>query len=367
LKKFFESIFYFLKLGALGFGGPFALVMQMQSDLVEKRKWLSALEFQQALVAIKTMPGPLAAQMCIYLSRKYAGWWAGLFSGLAFLVPSFLLMIALASGYALWTDQEWLRAFLNGLQMAALAYVFFSLKALVGGFGRNRRFWIFVAISLALFIAKVPEGLVIPILGLWSWATKRPGVAGLKLNSLALFSIPILMEIPDFIQLGLVCVKAGALVFGTGLSIIPLLQFDIVDIHNWMSLEQFKDAVAFGLMTPGPVLITVTFIGYKIGGLSAALWATFWVFFPSYFHQLTWFPRALAKFTRASWAADFLLGATGGVVGGLLKSGFLMTQNLTADQALIFSAALLGFVFLRLPSVLLIFICGLVSLAVSFV
>lgn len=347
MKRILETFGYFLYLGTLGFGGPFAIVAQMQRELVEKKQWLSMNEFRQALVVIKAMPGPLAHQMVIFMARKRAGWWGGLFGGLAFLIPSFLMMMALASIYDQFQNLPIVSGFLTGIQMAAVAVIFVSLNALTQSYWSQNRFWILCVLGLLLaYIVNFPEPLIILFLGGWSVLFKENGE-------------PPKAQTHEAASLFWVCFKAGAFIFGTGYAAIPILQSDFVDHHAWATLEQFKDALAFGMLTPGPILMTVTFLGYKLGGVQFATLATFAIFLPSFFHHLTWFPKFLEKMSKASWIHVFLVGAIAGVTAGIIKSGLSLLNNITTFEAVVFLASLALLVSQRYPTIMVILTAGL--------
>lgn len=344
MKQALDTIRYFFYLGILGFGGPFALIAQMQRDLVEEKKWISMEEFRRALVAIKAMPGPLAHQMVLYLARQRSGVWIAAITGIAFLIPSFLMMVALAAAYDQFENIPMVAGFLSGIQMAAVAVIFVSLGALTEGYWAAKRFWILIALGFLLALIEIPEPIIILLLGGWSLIFSQEHKPPAQTNEAgALFWV---------------CFKAGAFVFGTGYSIIPILQTQFVDTYHWVALPQFKDALAFGMLTPGPVLMTVTFLGYKMGGISYALSTTFAVFLPSFFHHLTWFPRMLDRISKAKGVQVFLVGAIAGVTATIIKSGLSMLHNITTFEAAVFLVSLGLLLTKRYPALLIILLAG---------
>lgn len=346
LSPFFETLAYCLYIGALGFGGPFAIIAQIQRDLVEKRQWYSMEEFRRVLVVIKAMPGPIALQMVMYLARKRAGWFAGLFGGLLFILPAFLMMVALAAFYDQFQNVPMVAGFLTGIQMAAVAVIFVSLNSLTQSYWGQNRFWILSILGLLIaYIVNLPEPLIILLLGGWSVLFNENGKPPAKVSEAG--------------TLFWVCFKAGAFLFGTGYAIVPVLQTDFVDVHAWATLEQFKDALAFGMLTPGPILTTVTFLGYKMGGLELASLATLGVFLPSFFHHLTWFPHFIDRMAKAQWLQIFLVGAIAGVTAGIIKSGLTMLNNITTFEAAVFLVSLGFLVSQRYPTIMIILTAGL--------
>lgn len=350
VKQVSEVFVYFFRLGVFGFGGPLALIAQMQRELAEERKWISEEEFRRAFALIKAMPGTVAVQMAIYISRRRAGRFAGFVGGLALIIPSFAMMILLAQTYNEFIESPQMVIFFEGIQMAALALIFYSLRALTTPYWRISRFWVLLVIGLILTAwQSVPEYLLILVLGSWAIVWDRKAVPN-KLNSVLL-------------PLFLVCLRAGAFIFGTGFAIIPALQSNFVTIHQWATVTEFKDALAFGQMTPGPVVITVTFLGYKIAGFMGALVATIGVFLPAFFHQLVWFPRAMRKLESFTWLNAFLLGAIAAVGAGILFVVVQMTKGISPYQALIFVASLALLMKVKINPALLILLAGGASLA----
>lgn len=343
MKRTLETLSYFLYLGALGFGGPFALIAQMQRDLVETKKWLDIDEFRRALVVIKAMPGPIAHQMVVFLARRRSGVAVAALAGLVFLFPSFVMMAFLAAAYDQFENVPMMAGFLSGIQMAAIAVIFVSLNSLTQTYWSLPRFWVLTFLGLLIaFLVQIPEPILLLLLGGWSilFSEKKPKV------------------MTEAGTLFWVCFKAGAFVFGTGYAIIPILQNEFVDIHQWVTLTQFKDALAFGMLTPGPVLMTVTFLGYKMGGISLALVSTLAVFLPSFFHHLTWFPHFLNRMAKAQWLQIFLVGAIAGVTAMIIKSGLSMLNNITTFEATVFIVALGLLITKRYPTIAIILLAG---------
>lgn len=301
----------FLKLGLFGFGGPLALVAQMQRDLVERDQWIPHEEFQRVFTLIKAMPGAVGVNTAVYLGRRRAGWKGGAVAALGLIGPAAILVIAISFVY------DDLRGgpfnhFLIGLQAAALGLVLAALKPLAGAQARDTRFWFLGLIAAVIFARDwIPEPLLIVGGGaawvLWRWRPK------------ALFSFvwgPASMIV--LWQIALICTEAGAFVFGSGVAIAPLLERDFVTEMGWVTRPEFMDALAIGQATPGPFLITATFLGYKVAGLAGAIVATFCVFGVGILHMLTWFPSAVNRLSRLRWLPDFLFGAFAMVCGTIV-------------------------------------------------
>lgn len=381
MKNTIEIISYFFRLGCVGFGGPLALIAQMQRDLVEKRGWISEGEFRQAFAMIKAMPGPVAIQAGIYLGRRRGGFWGGLLGGIALILPAFFLMIFLAATYNIYVEWPMMVRFLEGIQMAALALIFYSLKSLTMTYWKTSRFWILLLLGGVLTVfAAIPEVFLIFLLGCWSVILERNGKNGAgggfgARTTTFSFAIPVVLwsawefsqdQVSVLSDLWWVSLKAGALMFGTGLAIIPSLQADFVTTFKWVNIDEFRDALAFGQITPGPVVITVTFLGFKVAGLTGAIVASIGVFAPSFFHQLTWFPKAMDRMSKFNWISSFILGAIAAVTAGILYVIAIATKDINAFQGLVFFLSLLLLFRTRVHPVALIFGAGGASLLLHF-
>lgn len=388
-----EVAAYFLKLGIFGFGGPLALIGAMQRDLVKKRGWLAEEHFNRALALIKAMPGPIAPQMAIYMGRERAGSFAGLVAGICLVLPAFITMLLLAAFYTRVARASWMETTLFGMQSAAIGVILASVWGIATPYRHNLVFLIVVVAAAAITTIKASlEPLVIigfGILGAISLighpnahndstpdarphstrtadgeeridkgsrhASTLTAVIILTLTALAgTFSLGALKS-SLLTSLAGVSLKSGAFVFGSGLAIVPLLIHDVVEVHHWLTHRQFMDALALGQITPGPVIITVTFIGYRVAGFLGALVATAGVFLPAFFNMLTWFPYAENRISSSRRTPVFVMWAIGAVVGSIFatvaklliappEGGTYLTSGLLATAAL--GAAL----FTRLPA-----------------
>lgn len=361
-----EIFLYFLKLGCTGFGGPLALIAMMQKELIEEKGWMSPAEFAQALALLKAMPGALAFQTAVYLGRHRGGRWGGLWAGLGLIGPAFLLMILLASFYELAQQVQSLRIFFNGMQAAAVVLMIQGLRSLSWPYRQSWTFWLFfVAGGLAFYMEILPEPVLILGAGL-------VGVLGtlrsrfVALGFWPLEALPTLVPLAHKLsELMWVCFKSGAVVFGSGLAIVPLLEREFVERLHWLTSQQFFDALTLGQVTPGPVLMTVTFIGYQQAGWTGAVLATACVFLPGFFHMQTWFPSMIQVLRRQSWIEAFLVRSLGVICGILLVTIFRITQSWGVDSLLLSWISLicaLVFLLMAWPSWALIFCGGFLAL-----
>src|SRR5213592_4412842 len=286
-----ELLLYFLRLGTTGFGGPVALVGYMQRDLVEERGWFTPEEYREGLALAQLAPGPLAAQLAMYLGWAKGKAAGAALVGLAFVLPSFLMVIAIAVAYLRFGGLPWMRGAFYGIGAAVIAIIARSAVKLVRmTLARDRLLWVLFAVS-ALVTASTESELV--------WVFLLCGVAGLTVRMMGRLPRPraALGLAPLWLVTGLHGVaapglllrvftyfaEAGAFVFGSGLAIVPFLYGGVVGDFHWLTERQFLDAVAVAMITPGPVVITVAFIGYLVAGPVGATVAAIGVFAPVYF------------------------------------------------------------------------------------
>ncbi len=315
-----EVFLYFLKLGILGFGGPLAVVSAIQNDLVYKKQWILEEEFNSAFAMIKAMPGPVAFMTAVFMGRHRAGIFGGILAGFGMVFPAFILMILFAIGSANFKSHPEIELFFHGMQIATLGVIIASLKGLVGPHKNNLKFWLLVSLSAIIFwFYPQSESLIIISFALFMVLKNR-----IKIHQ---FQVFIALS-PLSLDLFWTCFKAGALVFGTGLAIVPMLQHDVVDKFGWLSQTEFLDALAFGQLTPGPVVITVTYVGYKLSGIVGAVLATMGIFLASFTHMMTWFPIAFKKLRQTKWVYQFTFGALSAVVGPILVTTFKLGQTI---------------------------------------
>ena len=311
-----EVFKYFLRLGVLGFGGPLALISSMQRDLVEKRRWMEPHDFNATFALIKAMPGPIAFMSAVTLGRARAGFMGALSAGIALNLPAFILMVLFSLFFKSMESFTWTKPLMVGMQVAALGVILGSLKALVRNNMKDVFFWIMVVVSGSVnFFYPSFEPLLILGFGLMMVSLRKKNLL-------------------DLGPLVLVCFKAGALVFGSGLAIVPMLAHDVVEKHHWLTQNEFLDALAFGQMTPGPVVITATYIGHKVHGMSGAVLATLAIFAASFFHMTTWFPHVSNKLKGKKWVGDFTYGAIAAVVGPIITSVIKLAMGIHLNAVL---------------------------------
>lgn len=319
---------YFLKLGLTGFGGPLALIQQMRHDLVESEKLIDSQQFDQAFTLIKAMPGPIAFQMAVHCGYKLLGFWGAVIAGLGLILPAFAMMVLMGIFYSQLVVLNSVKMFFVGMQYAVAAVILMGIKGLSLNYHRNYLFLIFALVAGVLFYLKlVPESLL--ILGSGLFLVGFEFFRKQSQSKIISVATPLLFFSVDekLFILFKTCFTAGALVFGTGLAIFPFLQTQLVDQAMLLPLSVFNDGVTFGQMTPGPVTISTTFIGYQISGIQGAFVATIALLLPPFFHMTTWFPRAMVWMGTQKWIPQFILGSTAAVVGCLLVTVYRMNST----------------------------------------
>lgn len=336
---FRKFLFYFLELGSLGFGGPIATVGYMQHDLVEDRRWMSKQDLVDGIALGQTMPGPLAAQVAMWVGYLRRGALGALGTAAAFIAPSFLLVLAVGFLYVRYQGLPAVQSLFYGVSPAVIAIVVLAAWKLARlTDAKDVRLWIItVLVGTATAITGTEVALLIVAGGLlilvWdappAWIPWRqasalglpmqigPGLAGLAGAStlLALF---------------LFFLKAGAFIFGSGLAIVPFLRQGVVLDNHWLTERQFLDAVAVGLITPGPVVITAVFIGYLVAGLPGAIVSAIGIFTPIYLGVVIpgrWFIRHREdRRVRA-----FVKGATAGAAGAIAGATVVLARGAIVD------------------------------------
>lgn len=359
---------YFLWLGTLGFGGPIATVGYMQRDLVERRNWLTRPEFLDGVALGQTMPGPLAAQVVMWVGFLQRGALGALAVSAPFILPSFLLVLAIAVLYVHFQALSVVQALFYGIAPAVMAIIGVAAVKLARLTNRiDPRLWIISAVVggvtaltgaevALLFIA---AGLLMIVLDAPPPLSRRRGKpgrggsdAGQSGGPAALFlaaptTRTILMGTATagtLVSLALFFLKAGAFIFGSGLAIVPFLREGVVNQHHWLTEPQFLDSVAIGLITPGPVVITATFIGYLVGGLAGAVVATVAIFTPIYLGVIIPGPWFVRHRDNAQVKA-FVSGATAAAAGAIAGATVVLVRGVVVDWATALVAlAGLGFV-----------------------
>jgi chromate transporter len=329
---------YFLGLGTWGFGGPIATVGYMQRDLVGGRGWVRERDFLNGVALGQTMPGPLAAQVVMWVGYLQRGALGALATAAVFILPSFLLVFGVAVLYVHFHGLQTVQALFYGIAPAVMAVIGVAAVKLARLTNRIEvRLWVISAITCAVTALTGTEVAFLFIgAGLVMVMWDAPPRFLPWSRAPAMIPLPLVAVLAGdtsgstILVLGLFFLKAGAFIFGSGLAIVPFLREGVVQQHHWLTERQFLDAVAMGLITPGPVVITATFIGYLVSGPIGALVATAAIFLPIYLGVVVpgrWFIRYQDK--RPVQA--FVRGATAAAAGAIAGATIVLTRGAVVD------------------------------------
>jgi len=343
---------YFLRLGAMGFGGPIALAGYMQRDLVERRGWFTQEEYLQGLAVAQTLPGPLAAQLAMWLGYVRRGTAGATASALAFILPPFLIVTVVAAIYVALAGTTMIQALFYGIGPTVIVLILRGAWKLLRVTVRSdRRLWaIFAVVAATTLIARSEVAILFILAGLVGvvlYAPRyRPSVRSVPLL-LPPFVTPVVAAAASadpatLVALGVFFFKAGAFTFGSGLAIVPFLQQGVVHDFGWLSEREFLDAVAMGMITPGPVVITAVFVGYLVAGLAGAAVAAAGVFLPPFLMVVLFAPWIVRHRTHPA-VQGFTKGATAAAAGAIVGAGAVIATQVLVDvpRLLLFGAALL--------------------------
>ncbi|WP_345266600.1 chromate transporter [Nibrella viscosa] len=323
---------YFLRLGATGFGGPPALVGYMHRDLVQQNQWISEEDYREGLALAQLAPGPLAAQLGIYLGYVHYGILGATLTGLAFVLPSFLMVVALGWAYVYFGGLPWMQAAFYGVGSAVIGIIAIGTYRLtVKTVGREPLLWVLGGLSAVATVLTESELLWLVLLsGVVVWLVKAPPV-GLRLGGLSPFLLAVFPAVDSPLwQLALFFAKAGAFVFGSGLAIVPFLYGGVVKEYGWLTEQQFLDAVAVAMLTPGPVVITVGFIGYLVAGFPGACVAALATFLPCYLFTILPAPY-FKKYGKRPDIKAFVDGVTVAAVGAIAGAVIVLGKRQLTD------------------------------------
>jgi chromate transporter len=325
---------YFLRLGTLGFGGPVALVAAMRRDLVETRAWIPAEEYKTGLALSQLAPGPLAAQLAIYLGYVHHGILGATMTGLAFVLPSFVMVVILGWAYSSFGGLPWMQAVFYAVSASVIGIIAWSAHKLSSKtLAKDRLLWAIALVACAWTVITESEALWLFLLaGLLVWLIKAPPRAfrfGAKTSSLAWITLITANAqlVPNTTLLSSVFwyfFQAGAFVFGSGLAIVPFLYGGVVKTNHWLTDAQFVDAVAVAMITPGPVVITTAFIGFLVAGLPGAGLAALATFLPAYLLTILpapYFKRYGQRPDIAACVDGVTAAATGAIIGAVVVLG----------------------------------------------
>ena len=332
-----EVVPYFLRLGLLGFGGPVALVGQMERELVGERGWLTKEQMREAIAICQSLPGPLAIQVGVYVSYLRAGFWGAWAGGWAFILPNFVIVAALGALYVYFGDLKPVTAIFYGVSPAVIALILHSCYRLAKLGLEDRVQWLIATVCFAVTVALQAEVALLFIgagaIGILYYGNivRRPPTALLQVAPL-----PVLAQVTPVATTSTLAkllwffLKAGTLTFGSGLVIVPFLEQGLVKQYGWLDERQFLIAVAVGMISPGPVVITATFVGYLVAGFWGSLVSTVGIFLPSFILVLIAAP-ILARHRGDPNVQGFVKGAYAAAIGTILGACVLLGRIAIGD------------------------------------
>src|SRR5215470_9801975 len=359
--RMMELALYFLRLGFLGFGGPVALVGQMERELVDDKKWLTKEQMREAIAICQSLPGPLAIQVGIYIAYLRCGFWGAWAGGWAFIFPNFVIVAALGALYVYLGDLQPVTAIFYGVSPAVIALILHSCHRLAKLGMEDWLQWAIAAVCFVVTVILQAEVAllfigagIVGILYYGSLFKRTPAtLSGIAIVPAAATPIAPVATGSTLTKLLLFFLKAGSLTFGSGLVIVPFLEQGLVQQYNWLDERQFLIAVAVGMISPGPVVITATFVGYLVAGFLGSLVSTIGIFLPSFVLVLVagflgslvstigiFLPSfvlvlvaapLLAKYRANPNVQGFVKGAYAAAIGTILGACFLLGRIAIGD------------------------------------
>jgi chromate transporter len=370
-----QLLLYFLRLGALGFGGPVALAGYMRRDLVDTRQWITEADYKEGLALAQLAPGPLAAQLAIYLGYVHYRIVGATLVGLAFVLPSFLMVVALGWAYVRFGGLTWMQSVFYGVGAAVIGIIAISAhKLTTKSVGKDKLLWaVYLLLAAVTVVTESEVAWLFLAAGVlvWFWRAPPRWLRQGRMNAVAVAPVAAAssllgtMDSSLLSQLSAFFAKAGAFVFGSGLAIVPFLYGGVVTEHHWLNEKQFVDAVAVAMITPGPVVITVGFIGYLVAGLPGACVAALGTFLPCYLFTILPAPY-FKKYGKLPAILAFVDGVTAAAVGAITGAVIVLAKRSIVDvpTALLAVATVLLLVkFKKLPEPVIVAGAALLGLA----
>jgi chromate transporter len=367
-----QLVRYMLALGTWGFGGPVALVGYMYRDLVERRQWIGESDYKEGLTLAQLMPGPLAAQLAIYLGYVHYRVRGATLAGIAFVLPSFLMVVAIGAAYVAYGGIGWMQSVFYGVGAAVIGIIAMSAyKLTTKNIGKDRLLWAIFLASAAVTVITESE-IVWVFLGggvlVWLWRAppRLRGLHAVGVPLAAAFSLAA-VDWHKLGQIGAYFAYAGSFVFGSGLAIVPFLYGGVVKEYAWLTDRQFVDAVAVAMITPGPVVITTGFIGFLVAGFWGAVTAAGATFLPCYLFTILPAPYFKKHGQRPAIVA-FVDGVTAAAIGAITGAVIVIGQRsiidwVTGTLALVTVAVLWRFK--KIPEPAIVLVAALIGLVVQ--
>jgi chromate transporter len=364
--SFTDFLLYFLRLGTVGFGGPIALASRMETDLVAERGWIERQDYLEGLAFAQLAPGPLAAQLAMYLGYVRAGVLGATSVAIAFIAPSFLMVVALAALYVRYDGLKWMQALFYGIGAAVVGIIvrstiklgrvtlkkdpllwgIFAVLAISTAYTGREIIWLFLLAGITVLVVK-------------AWPFRSRSALFAFAPATVIYTVPSGKNWTLF----LFFVKSSLFVFGSGLAIVPFLHGGVVESHHWLNEQQFLDAIAVAMITPGPVVITVAFIGYLVNGPTGAVLAALGVFLPVYLILVVFAPF-YRRFSGNQSIKAFVSGVTAAATGAIAGAVFVLARHSIHDVAT-FTIACISLLTLwrwKVPEPVIVAVSGVVGL-----
>lgn len=352
-----DLILYFLKLGSIGFGVPVALVGYMYKDLVEEKKWITEDEYKEGLALSQLAPGPLASQLAIYIGYIDYRLIGATLAGLAFVIPSFFMVLGIGFAYVKFGSLPWMQSVFYGVGAAVIGIIAVSsYKLTVKNIAKDYLLWgIFITLAITTFIFESENIWLIISSGILVWLIKTPPTFLKTTHSFIIFPTLIFATTSILLterleQIAWFFAKAGTFVFGSGLAIIPFLYSGVVKEYHWLTEQQFLDAIAVAMITPGPVVITVGFIGYLVAGFSGASVASLATFMPCYLFTILPAPY-FKKYGKNPAIKSVVEGITVAAIGAIVGAVILLAKKQFTDLSSILIAMITIIVLLKFQKI----------------
>ena len=367
-----QLVRYMLALGTWGFGGPVALVGYMYRDLVERRRWISESDYKEGMALAQLMPGPLAAQLAIYLGYVHYRVRGATLVGLAFVLPSFAMVVAIGAAYSAYGGIGWMQAVFYGVGAAVIGIIAMSAyKLTTKNIGKDKLLWAIFLVSATVTVITKSEIIWIFLgAGVLVWLVRAApkswfgGTANSVAAPLVAFFAIDAIDWHKLGQIGAYFAYAGSFVFGSGLAIVPFLYGGVVQEYHWLNDRQFVDAVAVAMITPGPVVITTGFIGYLVAGFWGSVVAAAATFVPCYLFTILPAPY-FKKHGKRPGIVAFVDGVTAAAIGAITGAVIVIGQRsitdwVTAALALVTVGVLWRFK--KLPEPVVVVVAALLGL-----
>ena len=370
-----QLVRYMMALGTWGFGGPVALAGYMYRDLVEQRRWITDTDYKEGLALAQLMPGPLAAQLAIYLGYVHYRFIGASLVGVSFVLPSFLMVVGLGAAYKAFGGIGWMQSVFYGVGAAVIGIIAMSAYKLTSkSIGKDKLLWpIFLVSAAVTVITRSEEVWLFLGAGVLVWFWRAPPAwfkRGGGLNEVATPLLGLLaLNTVDWAKLkhiGLYFAYAGSFVFGSGLAIVTFLYGGVVKEYGWLTDRQFVDAVAVAMITPGPVVITTGFIGFLVSGFWGAVTAALATFVPCYLFTVIPAPY-FKKYGKRPDVVAFVDGVTAAAIGSIAGAVVVIGERSITDwitAALALATAAVLWRFKKIPEPAVVAVAAVIGLIV---